>query len=395
MRDYAQALAQAEAQGLRRRLRKAEDLCHWPRITLDGVPALDLCGNDYLGLAQDARLKQAAAAAALRDGVGARASRLVGGSDAATRALENAVAQFVGAPAALVFSSGYQANVAILQALLEPGDWAFCDRLNHASLNDGVRLSGARFKRYDHLNPDHLHTLLQAAPPEANKWVVTDTIFSMDGDFPDLRALCELAARYNARVMIDEAHANGLFGEARRSGLAEAQGISEEAIAIHMGAFSKALGGAGGFAAGSQTLIDSLIQRARGFIYSTALPPSVIAAAHAGLCIIQEDREPLMRLQSLQAWFTPRLSQTLQPYSLRCDSQTQILPIVLGNQAMAVSQELLKRGYYVQAIRPPTVPVGGERLRLCLSAAHTRDDLEGFLQALDETLAQSRLQAHA
>lgn len=384
--DYRTVLQEAEARGLRRRLRAADDTAHWPHVTLDGQPVVDLCSNDYLGLAQDPRLAQAAAQAAQTFGTGGRASRLVGGSDVATRVLEEALAHFTGTEAALVFASGYQANLAILQALLAPGDWAFCDRLNHASLNDGVRLSGARCKRYAHLDLEHLDRLLRAAPHTARKWVISDTVFSMEGDYPDLNRLCAIARHHGACVMLDEAHANGLFGEARHSGLAEAQGVTS-AVDLQMGTFSKALGGFGAFAAGSRELMAVLVQRARGFLYTTALPPSVIAAAYEALGLVQSDPTPLARLRATQAWFIPALQQTLAQAGLSCpSSHTPIVPIICPGRAQALSQALYRAGYHVGAIRPPTVPAGTERLRLCLSAAHTHADLRGFLEALAQAL---------
>jgi 8-amino-7-oxononanoate synthase len=247
-------------------------------IHREGQTLINFSGNDYLGLSQDNRLKQAAIEAIQNYGTGSGSARLISGHTELTHQLEKTIAGWKQTESALIFNSGYQTNVGILQAILKPGDWVFCDRLNHASLVDGCLLSGARWSRYRHLDLHHLDQLLGKAPQQVLKWIVTDSVFSMDGDYPDLKKLVEIAKKHHALIMLDEAHATGLFGNQRSSGLAEQFGVCND-IALQVGTFSKALGGSGGFVAGSSLLIEWLVNHARGFIYSTALPPSVIASA--------------------------------------------------------------------------------------------------------------------
>jgi 8-amino-7-oxononanoate synthase len=358
-------------------------------VRVDGQPAINFSSNDYLGLAQDERLKEAAIQAIRDYGTGSAASRLVSGTGPLVLALEQALAQFKHTEAALVFNSGYQANVGILQAILQPGDWVFCDRLNHASLIDGCQLSGARWTRYHHLDLQNLETRLQKAPTEARKWIVTDSVFSMDGDYPDLPALVAIAERHNALIMVDEAHATGLYGDARSSGLCEQLGVSDR-ITLQMGTFSKALGGAGAYVTGSQVMIDTLINRARGFIYSTALPPATIAAAHAAIQLVQTDLTPKNRLWENVAHFQQVACAAGMEQRLSLPLKSPIIPILVGDSAktLHISQALLDAGYFVQGIRPPTVPAGTARLRIALSAAHTSEQIEGLIQALMLVLSE-------
>ena len=362
-------------------------------VQIDGQPAINFSSNDYLGLSQDERLKAASIEAVQQYGTGSAASRLISGTGPLVQALEMALARFKNTEAALVFNSGYQANVAILQAILEPGDWVFCDRLNHASLVDGCRLSEARWTRYQHLDLAHLESRLRKAPAQARKWIVTDSVFSMDGDYPDLNALVDIAERYHAWVMVDEAHATGLYGKTRSSGLCEQLGLSDR-VALQMGTFSKALGGAGAYVAGSQIMIDTLINRARGFIYSTALPPAVIAAAQAAVDLVQTDFQPKTRLWENVAHFEQQVHATDLAYRFEFPLKSPIVPVLVGDsaQTLQVSQALLDAGYFVQGIRPPTVPVGTARLRIALSAAHTREQIDGLIQALRKTLPESQLE---
>ncbi len=359
-------------------------------VELDGQLAINFSSNDYLGLSQDERLKAASIEAIQHYGTGSASSRLISGTGPLVQALEAALARFKKTEAALVFNSGYQANVAILQAILEPGDLVFCDRLNHASLVDGCRLSEARWTRYPHLDLDNLEARLRKAPTEARKWIVTDSVFSMDGDYPDLCALVEIAERYDALVMVDEAHATGLYGDERSSGLCEQFALSHR-VALQMGTFSKALGGAGAYVAGSRVLMDTLINRARGFIYSTALPPAVVAAAHAAVALVQTDFQPKTRLWENVAYFEQQAVQAGLAHRFQFPLKSPIVPVLVGDstQALQASQALLDAGYFVQGIRPPTVPVGTARLRIALSAAHTRPQIEGLIQALSHALPES------
>lgn len=357
-------------------------------IYVDGQPAINFSSNDYLGLATDERLKEAAIEAIQQYGTGSSASRLISGTGPLVLGLEQALAQFKHSEAALVFNSGYQANVGILQAILEPGDWVFCDRLNHASLMDGCRLSGARWTRYHHLDLQNLEARLRKAPAEACKWIVTDSVFSMDGDYPDLNALVEIAEHHGALIMVDEAHATGLYGSARSSGLCEQFGVSDR-ITLQMGTFSKALGGAGAYVAGSHVMINTLINRARGFIYSTALPPAVIAAAHAAVTLVQSDSQPKTRLWENVAYFEKQACAAGLEPRLSLPLKSPIIPILVGDstKTLKISQTLLNTGYFVQGIRPPTVPPGTSRLRIALSAAHTPAQIDGLIRALSLALA--------
>lgn len=391
---YQSALNLLAEEGLLRRCRTVEmaetatpDSGNNVWVRVEGQMAVNFSSNDYLGLAQDERLKQAAIEAVQTYGTGSGASRLVSGTNDLVRDLEEAVARFKQCEAALVLNSGYQANVAILQAMLAPGDWVFCDKLNHASLVDGCRLAGARWARYRHLDLDHLESRLSKAPPEAYKWIVTDSVFSMDGDYPDMLALAELSEKFGALLMVDEAHATGIYGDLHSSGLCEMFDITHR-VALQMGTFSKALGGSGAYVAGSQVLIDTLINRARGFIYSTAQSPAVLGAAKRAVEIIQSDPDMKHQLwknislfeqnihcQGLAAWFSLPL-------------KGPIIPLVVGEGAecLRISQALLDAGFFVQAIRPPSVPAGTARLRITLSAGHSASQIESLLQTLARVL---------
>ncbi len=352
----------------------------------DAMDVINFSSNDYLGFSTHPSLIEASIAATRLYGTGSAASRLISGTSPLTVALEHAVADFKQTEAALTFSSGYQANVGILQALLEPGDWLFADRLNHASLVDGCLLSDARWTRYRHLDLTHLRQKLEKAPKDANKWIVTDSVFSMDGDFPDLAALADLAEAFGARILVDEAHATGIYGDTRRSGLCEAQGVSHR-IALQMGTFSKALGGMGAYVAGSRTLIDVLVNRARGFIYSTAPAPGVQAAAMAAIQQVQRDRSATERLWQNITFFQAKLEQGASESLLSRLSfpfSSPIIPVLTGDSETTVqaSEALLQRGFFVQGIRPPTVPSGQGRLRIALSAVHTETQLSDLASAL-------------
>lgn len=349
------------------------------------------CSNDYLGLSQDPRLIQAAQQALADFGAGTGSARLVGGTLPLTQALEAALAEFKQAESALVFNSGYQANVGILQGLVGPGDWVVADKLNHASLVDGCLLSGAHWTRYRHLDMNHLETRLKAAhakrQPGRVLWIVTDSLFSMDGDFPALPELVRLAKQYEAYILLDEAHATGIFGDTRSSGLAEAMGVCQD-ITLQMGTLSKALGCFGAYVAGPQVLIETLVNRARSFIYSTALPPSVQASAMAALEIVQHDPSPKQRLWENVALFR----QGLQEAGLPFDSETPIFSWILGAEAttMVLSQQLQEAGFFIQGIRPPTVPEGTARLRITLSAAHTPLQIENLINTLQRFIGQAQ-----
>ncbi len=385
---YGERLAGKAAEGSLRRCRISDVLpdSDGVQVLLDGEPAVNFSSNDYLGLAQDPRLKAAAMVAIQQEGTGSSASRLISGTSPRVVALETALARWKHAEAALVFNSGYQANVAILQAILSPGDWVFCDKLNHASLMDGCLWSGANWSRYRHLDLAHLVEKLAKAPPSAQKWIVTDSVFSMDGDYPDLKRLVEIAERHQALIMVDEAHASGLYG-ATSGGLCEHFGVSQQ-IALQMGTFSKALGSSGAYVAGPKVLIDWLVNMARGFIYSTAQPPGVIGASLAAVQLVQQDATMRTALWENVGIMARAIQANGLEERIPLPLRSPIVPVLIGDSAdtLRVSQQLLDAGYYVQGIRPPTVPPKTGRLRIALSAAHTEDQINGLVRALQQRL---------
>lgn len=368
-----------EAAGLRRRRRVLESP-QGARIVVDGREYLSFCSNDYLGLASHPALIAALQAAAAQYGVGTGASHLVSGHSAPHHALEAELAAFTGQPAALLFSTGYMANLGIVTGLAGRDDEIFADKLNHASLNDAALLSRARLTRYPHLDLAALERRL-AASSARRKLVVTDTVFSMDGDLapvPELLALCE---RRDALLMLDDAHGFGVLGEGGRGAL-EHFGI-EPGRVIYMATLGKAAGVFGAFVAGSAELVDYLVQRARPYIYTTATPPPLAAALSAGLKLIAGEPWRRERLREL----TAALKQGLKLRRWRLlDSATPIQPVVIGANAetVAVSEALRERGIWVPAIRPPTVPKGEARLRISLSAAHRLEDVAQLAEVLNE-----------
>lgn len=356
-------------------------------MLVDGQPAINFSSNDYLGLASDERLKAAAIKAVQTYGAGSAASRLISGTSPLMIELEQELTQFKQTEAALVFNSGYQANVAILQALLSSHDWVFADKLNHASLIDGCLLSGAKWARYRHLDLANLAKKLATAPPDARKWIVTDSVFSMDGDYPDLLALIDLAERHNALVMVDEAHATGLYGP-KSSGLCERFGVNQR-VALQMGTFSKAMGSSGAYVAGPEVLIQTLVNQARGFIYSTAQSPAVTGAALEAVRLVQTDFSMRERLWRNIAHMEQALQRAGLQTRIPLPLNSAIVPVLIGEseETLRVSQALLDAGYFVQGIRPPTVPPKTGRLRIALSAAHTPEQMDGLVQALLKQLA--------
>ena len=367
-----QELHDLEGQHLRRHLQVVEEMLPGGKVKVNGQVFLNLSSNDYLGLAGDPRLIAAAQEAAARWGVGSTASRLIVGTLALHQQVEEAVAAFKGRPRAALFNTGYMANVGVIAALMGKGDVILSDKLNHASIIDGLRLAEASFYRYPHGDLERLEALLQKYQNARRVLIVTDSVFSVDGDLAPLRELVSLKERYGAWLMIDEAHATGVLG-AKGAGLAEALGLTE-AVDIHMGTFSKALGSFGAFVAGSAALIEVLHNRARSFIYSTALPPPVLGAMAAALEIVSQ--EPANRAYLLEQAAIFR--QRLQAGGLNTmASATQIIPVQVGDNALALHYAALLRqqGLMVVAIRPPTVPSGSARLRLSLSAAHQAAEL--------------------
>ncbi len=346
-------------------------------IVIEGERLLNFCSNDYLGLAADPRPAAAAQEALARLGTGSGASRLVCGSFEEHALLEQEVATFKGTEAALVFGSGYMANTGIIPALVGRNDVVFSDRLNHASLVDGIVLSRADLQRYAHNDMLQLEAALRKAGGKKRRLIVTDAVFSMDGDTAFLKEIVELARRYEAWVMVDEAHSFGLFG-ASGAGLAEELGVQKD-IHVQMGTLSKAAGVIGAYAAGSQVLRDYLVNRARSFVFTTAMPPAMAAAARASLQILRAEPERRQRVLALAS----RLRTGLRGMGLNVpEGRTPIIPVMIGDDQEAVrfSRELAAKGFFVPAIRPPTVPAGTARLRVTVTAAHTDADIEKFLK---------------
>ena len=370
-------LDQTRAEGLYRALRTVAS-AQGARIEIDGREFLNFSSNDYLGLANDPLLKRAASDAIEKYGVGAGASRLVCGNLEPYEALERKLAAFKAKEAAIVFGSGYAANVGAITALVGEGDTVILDKLDHASIIDGARQSGATIRVYPHQNLKKLDAILRQCDSSRRTLIITETVFSMDGDLAPLAEIVALKEKHGAWLMIDEAHATGLYAKNRR-GLAEAAGV-EDKIDITLGTLSKALGCAGGFVVGSQTLIDFLRNRARSLIYSTALPPAVCAAAAAAVDFVMsaeghQRRDQLWRNVS-------ELKSGLSALGIQNESRSPIIPIIIGDEAAAVetSRRLYERGIFVPAIRFPTVPKGKARLRVTVTALHESRDIARFLQ---------------
>jgi 8-amino-7-oxononanoate synthase len=384
--DLRERLAELEASGLRRRLRLVEGP-QGPQVTLDGRPVLLLCSNNYLGLANHPRLREAAAEAALALGTSAGASRLISGTMSIHADLEARLAEFKGTEAALLFGSGYLANTGVIAALARRGEVLFSDELNHASIIDGCRLAGAETFVYRHADAEHLEWGLRRARGRA-ALIVTDGVFSMDGDVAPLAQLSMLARRHRCRLMVDEAHATGCTGPGGRGSVAAA-GLTDE-VDVIVGTLGKALGGYGAYVCGSRELSDVLVNSARPFIFSTAPPPPVVAAAGAALELLVERPERVERLRTNAAALRAALrAQGLEPLG----SDTQIVPLIVGEaaDAVAICERLLEDGVFAQAIRPPTVPPGTCRLRLCAMATHRLDDLRRAAKTIGRLWRELRL----
>ena len=375
--ELAAELADRDVRGLRR-VRRVLASPQRARVTVDGRDYVAFCSNDYLGLAADPRLAAAAREGIDRYGVGGGASHLILGHGTAHHELEEALAQFVRLPRALLFSTGYMANMGVVSALTGRGDAVFADKLNHASLNDAALVSRAAFKRYAHNDLDALARLL-ATTTARRRLVVTDAVFSMDGDIAPVAALLELCERHDAYLFIDDAHGFGVLGEAGR-GTLEHFGITSDRI-IYMATLGKAAGVAGAFVAGDETQIETLIQNARTYIYTTATPPLLAHALLASLQIIAQEEWRRERLRALIAQLRDGLAAS--PWQLM-PSETPIQPLLAGGNdaALALSARLAATGLLVPAIRPPTVPQGTARLRISLSADHEAADVARLIAAL-------------
>jgi len=376
------ALEQLEQSHLRR-LRRAVTSLPEGWCEADGIRLRNFAGNDYLGLSQHPRLREAASRAMAESGFGAGASPLVAGRSKWMVDLEETVARFERAGAALVFPTGYAANMGVLPALVSPGvdDVIFCDRLNHASLVDGCRLSGARFKVYRHTELDRLEYNLRRQACARRRVIVTDAVFSMDGHLAPLPELVKLAQLTDSVLVVDDAHGTGVWGETGR-GACEQLGVEQD-IPVRIGTLSKGVGALGGFVTGDQSTIDWLWNQARTQIYSTALPPPVCAAAAEGLRVI--DDTPLLRRQLHDRCREFRQQLARWGFSTPPQSRGPIVPLILEHPDLAVQigHRLAEFGYLVGTIRPPTVPRGTSRLRITLSAVHDDESLEGLARALD------------
>ncbi|KEI70037.1 8-amino-7-oxononanoate synthase [Endozoicomonas elysicola] len=364
--------------GLYRR-RKTLDSPQGPEVIINGQHYLAFCSNDYLGLANHPEVIASFRRATDSYGLGGGASHLVVGHSRAHHQLEEELAAFTGRERALLFSNGYMANLGVISALLGKQDAVFQDRLNHASLLDAGQLSGARFQRYLHNDVDNLEARLQKTSAR-RKLIVTDGVFSMDGDVAPVQALSDLAAQHQAWLMVDDAHGFGFLG-ATGGGVAEAYGLSQKQLPVLVGTLGKAFGTSGAFVAGSDVLIETLIQFARTYIYTTSMPPAVASATRTSLLLLQEQHWRREHLQNLIQYFRQgceQLGLQLMP------SQTPIQPLLVGceKRAVKMSQLLSERGIMVTAIRPPTVPKGSSRLRITFSAAHKLSHVDRLLDAL-------------
>lgn len=384
--DLLTRLAQTQAErsqaGLRRRLRTVEQV-QGPYLVVAGRRLLSFASNDYLGLAQHPRLVEALCRAASDWGVGATAAHLLGGHRAEHEELEQALAAWTGRERALLFGSGYAANLGVLGALLTDGDVCVQDKLNHACLIDGARLSGAALKRYVHNDVDSARRQLQSQPGAA-ALLATDGVFSMDGDVASLRELAVLCREQGATLHVDDAHGLGVLGPEGAGSVAEA-GLDAADVPVLMATLGKALGVAGAFVAGSAALVEGLVQFARPHIYTTAMPPALAAAARVAVDIARFESWRRERVQSL----VRHLRQGAQERHLHLlPSRTAIQPLLVGDSsdALQLSQALEAQGYYVPAIRPPTVAAGKARLRITVSALHT----EAMVEALLDALVQAR-----
>ena len=353
--------------------------------TLDPGEGIDFTSNDYLGLSASPGFKEKIRRNIDRDTLSAPASRLLRGTHPRHLALEKKLAEFKGTEAALIFATGYQANLGLLTALLEPGDRILSDELNHASIIDGIRLSGAQKHIYRHLDSEGLEAELARPHPGGKTLIVTESYFSMEGDIAPLEHYASLAAKYSASLLVDDAHATGIFGQHRGSGLTEEMGIEGECDAI-VSTFGKALGGFGAFVAGSRVLVDWLINRSRPFIFTTATPPLQLAMMEAGLELCAEPA-PRARVHALAG----RLRDSLAAGGINCSSSSgPIVPIVVGGNeaALEAARALQERGFDVRAVRPPTVAPGSSRLRISVHANHSEADIDRLAAAALEVLEQ-------
>ncbi|MFW5452043.1 8-amino-7-oxononanoate synthase [Thioalkalivibrio sulfidiphilus] len=386
MRDLKAELELRRAKGLYRSRRVLEGR-QTPEQVVDGRQVIAFCSNDYLGLASHPKVIAALRKGASEYGAGAGAAHLVNGHTRAHHQLEEELAAFTNRERALLFSTGYMANLGVAQALLGRSDHVLEDRLNHASLIDAGLLSGARFQRYRHATAVDLAQRLAGLGQTGERLVLTDGVFSMDGNLAPLPELASICTAHQAWLLVDDAHGLGVLGETGAGSL-EHFGLGQQQVPILMGTLGKAFGTAGAFVAGSEALIETLIQSARTYVYTTAMPAAVAEATRAALRIVQTEGKRREKLRALVARFrtgAEQLGVTL------LDSQTPIQPLVIGDsvEALRLSERLLEQDLLVPAIRPPTVPEGTARLRVTLSAAHTEAQVDRLLEALDRSMRGS------
>ena len=384
MSEIAARLAELKELGLYRRTRLVSGP-QGPNVVLDGQPVLLLCSNNYLGFADHEKVQQAAADAALRWGVGAGSSRLVSGTMTIHRRLEKRLAAFKGTEAALLFGSGYLANLGVVGALSRAGEVVFSDELNHASIIDGCRLTRAETFVYRHNDVEHLAWGLKQADGRGSL-IVTESVFSMDGDVAPLEEIAALARRFGVRVAVDEAHATGCLGRGGRGAVAEA-GL-EHAVDVVVGTLGKALGSYGAYVACDEEVAALLVNSARSLIFSTAPPPPAVAGALAALELLEEQPRRVERLRANAAVLRAELAR--EGFDV-AGSSTQIVPIIVGeaSTAMRMCEAALERGVFAQAIRPPTVPDGTSRLRLAVMATHAKDELREAARVLGRAALQA------
>ncbi len=380
MKYISDELEKIKKTGLYRELNIVES-AQGTHLEIKGKTYLSFCSNNYLGLANHPLVIKAVKDAVGKYGWGAGASRLVSGNMKLHEVLEGEISRFKGKEASIVFPTGYMANIGTISSLVSKGDLVICDKLNHASIIDGCRLSGADFRVYPHCDMERLENILKKSSKYSRKLIVTDTVFSMDGDLAPLPDIVRIAQKYKAMVMADEAHGTGVFGKKGR-GVIEHFNLSEK-VSIVMGTLSKAIGSLGGYVSGDEDLINFLRNRARPFMYTTALPPAVCAASIAGINLIQND--PSLRTS---LWNNVRyLKKELDLLNFNViTSESPIIPILIGDarKAVDVSALLYKKGILIPAIRPPTVPAKSSRLRMTVMSTHTREDMERLLDVLSD-----------
>lgn len=383
MHELKKALEQRKQQGLYRR-RLVTQSAQRVHNFINGKQVLSFCSNDYLGLANHPQIKQAFIEATEKYGVGSGSAHLVNGHSQLHHDCELQLAEFTGRDRALLFSTGYMANLAITSALVGRNDFIFQDKLNHASLIDAAKLSDARFLRYQHNDLVQLQRLLQQHQSQGHRLIMADAVFSMDGDKVDAKTLCELAQQTDSWLMLDDAHGFGVLGK-KGAGLCEELQLSQHDVPILMATLGKAVGVSGAFVAGSEELIETMIQSSRSYIYTTASPPATAAAVMQSIKIIQQEswrREKLLELIHYFKQQSAHLNCELMP------SNTAIQPVVIGDnhKTLDTALNLFEQGIHVTAIRPPTVPDNTARLRITLSAEHEKQDIDVLIKALGSAL---------